>query len=378
MTARTETVGECKVLYAGGRIDFESSLDFEQQVNSMIQSGGNRFVIELSEVELLSSAGLRVLLSTAKRVQHRHAELALASPSPVVLQVFRISHFDLLFKIFPTLREALAAFGVSAAPLQEYGGAALGGTGGASALAASSAKPTEESSVEAASVIAARREEKALESAASSARKTAEPPEDRFSPEREASAQRASPVPRSSLPVGARPTANLNKNVSTDSSAEAKTVVPPPLPIPAPPTEEQESARGATPPPVPAAVSAERPRREASYPALLEIRAEGISYPCKDGDVIGTAGRVASSFFASIAGLEARHLLVGQEGDRWFVFTPKNVAYPFLLDGMPLVAGERKFLDYVEHQMEFCGHVFGLRLIPDRRKKGLFGRFSSK
>ena len=376
MTARTETVGECKVLYAGGRIDFESSLDFEQQVNSMIQSGGNRFVIELSEVELLSSAGLRVLLSTAKRVQHRHAELALASPSPVALQVFRISHFDLLFKIFPTLREALAAFGVSAAPLEEYGGAVLGGAGGASALAASSAKPTEESS--AAPVIPARREEKALESAPSSARPTAEPPEDRFSPEREATAQEASPVPRSSLPVEARPTANLNKNVSTDSSAEAKTVVPPPLPIPAPPTEVQESARGATPPPVPVAVSAERPRREASYPALLEIRAEGISYPCKDGDVIGTAGRVASSFFASIAGLEARHLLVGQEGDRWFVFTPKNVAYPFLLDGVPLVAGERKFLHYVEHQMEFSGHVFGLRLVPDRRKKGLFGRFSSK
>jgi anti-sigma B factor antagonist len=370
MTARTETVGECKVLFAGGRIDFESSLDFEQQVNAMIQSGGNRFVIELSAVELLSSAGLRVLLSTAKRVQHRRAELALASPSPVALQVFRISHFDLLFKIFPTLREALAAFGISAAPPEQYGGASV--------LAASTAKPTERSSVEAAPVIPAHRKEKALESAASSARPTAEPPEDRFFLEREATAQEASPVPQSSLPVETRPTANLAQNVSTDFSHKAKTVVPPPLPIPARPTEEQESARRATPPPVPAAISAERPRREASYPALLEIRAEGISYPCKDGDVIGTAGRVASSFFASIAGLEARHLLVGQEGDRWFVFTPKNVAYPFLLDGVTLVAGERKFLQYVEHQVEFSGHVFGLRLVLDRRKKGLFGRFSSK
>jgi hypothetical protein len=45
---------------------------------------------------------------------------------------------------------------------------------------------------------------------------------------------------------------------------------------------------------------------------------------------------------------------------------------------VPLVAGERKFLQYVEHQVEFSGHLFGLRLIPDRRKKALFGRFSSK
>jgi anti-sigma B factor antagonist len=339
MIARTETVGECKVLHVGGRIDFESSLDFEQQVNSMIQSGCDRFVIELSEVELLSSAGLRVLLSTAKRVQHRHAQLALASPSQVVLQVFRISHFDLLFKIFPTLPDALAAFGISAAPAEDYGGAGLPGAGGVP-----SAKRVEDSPAEAATA--------PLRSEPAAAR----------------------PTP----PVATRPPTDLPKGESVSSLAEAKTAVPPPLPISGPGTEERVPARGVTPPPVPAAVSDGRPRREASYPAVLEIRAEGIGYPCKDGDVIGTAGRVASSFFAGIAGLEARHLLIGQEGDHWFVLTPKNIAHPFVLDGVPLVAGERKFLQYVEHQMEFSGRVFGLRLIPDRRKKGLFGRFSSK
>jgi anti-anti-sigma factor len=339
MIARTETVGECKVLHVGGRIDFESSLDFEQQVNSMIQSGGDRFVIELSEVELLSSAGLRVLLSTAKRVQHRHAELALASPSQVVLQVFRISHFDLLFKIFPTLPDALNAFGISAAPAEDYGGAGLPGAGGVP-----SAKPVEDSSAEAATA-----------------------------PSRsEPAAERPTP------PVATGPPTDLPQGESVSSLAAAKTAIPPPLPISGPSAEERVPACGVTPPPVPGTASDGHPRREAIYPAVLEIRAEGISYPCKDGDVIGTAGRVASSFFASITGLEARHLLIGQEGDRWFVLTPKNIAHPFVLDGVSLVAGERKFLQYVEHQMEFSGRVFGLRLVPDRRKKGLFGRFSSK
>jgi anti-sigma B factor antagonist len=339
MIARTETAGECKVLHVGGRIDFESSLDFEQQVNSMIQSGGDRFVIELSEVELLSSAGLRVLLSTAKRVQHRHAELALASPSPVVLQVFRISHFDLLFKIFPTLPDALAAFGISAALAESYGSAGPPWAGGVP-----SSKRVEDSPAEAATA----------------------------PPRSEPAAARPTP------PVASGPPTDLPKGESVSSLAEAKTAVPPPLPISGPGAEKRFPAGGVTPPPVPAAVSEGRPRREASYPAVLEIRAEGISYPCKDGDVIGTAGRVANSFFAGIAGLDARHLLIGQEGDRWFILTPKNIAHPFVLDGVPLVAGERKFLQYVEHQMEFSGRAFGLRLIPDRRKKGLFGRFSSK
>ena len=105
MTAKVETLGGCKILRVSGRIDFESALDFEHHINAMIHEGGDRYIIELSQVELLSSAGLRVMLSTAKR----NASLALAAPSQVVRQVFEISHFNLLFKIFPTVQAAIAA-----------------------------------------------------------------------------------------------------------------------------------------------------------------------------------------------------------------------------------------------------------------------------
>ena len=109
MNAKIEASGGCKILRVSGRIDFESALDFEHQINAMIQEGGDCFIIELSQVELLSSAGLRVMLSTAKRVAHRNASLALAAPSQVVRQVFEISHFNLLFKIFPSVPAAITA-----------------------------------------------------------------------------------------------------------------------------------------------------------------------------------------------------------------------------------------------------------------------------
>ena len=115
-------------------------------------------------------------------------------------------------------------------------------------------------------------------------------------------------------------------------------------------------------------------RREAKYPASLEVRAEGASYPCKDGDVIGTEGRLAQPFFGQIANLAPRHLLIGQLEGRWFVFTPKNVQHPFILDGVVLRAGERKILQYVEHQLEFNGHVFGFRLVAQQQKEGFFSR----
>src|SRR5580698_6282648 len=120
MIAKTETLGGCKILSVSGRIDFESALDFEQHINAMIQEDGDGYIIELSQVELLSSAGLRVMLSTAKRVAHRNASLALAAPSQVVRQVFEISHFNLLFKIFPSVPAAISALkGGADIPLPE-------------------------------------------------------------------------------------------------------------------------------------------------------------------------------------------------------------------------------------------------------------------
>src|ERR1700675_886318 len=118
MIAKTETLGGCKILRVSGRVDFESALDFEHQINAMIQEAGDCYIIELSQVELLSSAGLRVMLSTAKRVAHRTAALALAAPSQVVRQVFEISHFNLLFKIFPSVPAAIAALKGTAEAVQ--------------------------------------------------------------------------------------------------------------------------------------------------------------------------------------------------------------------------------------------------------------------
>ncbi len=359
MNAKTETSGGCKILRVSGRIDFESALDFEQHVNAMIQEAGDGYIIELSQVELLSSAGLRVMLSTAKRVAQRNASLALAAPSQVVRQVFEISHFNLLFKIFPSVSAAIAALTGTTEVIrpEEPGQHSLPSSG-----------PTGQ--------------EKARfpDRVVPSPEPTAMPPP----------AQEARPQP---LPSIMQPSV-------VPSSVETPSVAPPPLPpvvagttrgpaaTAAPKQPRPQPARQTPPPiplanqsvsPVPAPPAAARPvgpvtRREAKYPALLEVRAEGASYPCKDGDVIGTEGRLAQAYFGQIANLAPRHLLIGQLEGRWFIFTPKNVQHPFILDGVALRAGERKTLQYIEHQVEFNGHVFGFRLVAEQEKEGFFSR----
>jgi anti-anti-sigma factor len=382
MIAKTETLGGCKILSVSGRIDFESALDFEQQINAMIQEAGDGYIIELSQVELLSSAGLRVMLSTAKRVAHRNASLALAAPSQVVRQVFEISHFNLLFKIFPSVPAAIAA---------------LKGTSGVAQM--------EETTLDSlrSPGLTGHEEARSTDLIVPSAQPAARPPL-----AQKLEAIRPEPVPSVSQPP---PTDELRSVGSSTAapqppavprSAETPTVAPPPLPpviaepsktppATAMPSKPQAGPARQTPPPLPAAnpsapaspAPAQAPvarpgspvtRREAKYPALLEVRAEGASYPCKDGDVIGTEGRVAQPYFSQIAHLAPRHLLIGQLEGHWFVFTPKNVQHPFILDGVALRAGERKILQYVEHQVEFSGHVFGFRLVAQQPKEGFFSR----
>jgi anti-sigma B factor antagonist len=401
MIAKTETLGGCKILRVSGRIDFESALDFEQQINAMIQEAGDGYIIELSQVELLSSAGLRVMLSTAKRVAHRNASLALAAPSQVVRQVFEISHFNLLFKIFPSVPAAIAA---------------LKGTSGVAQM--------EETTLDSlrSPGLTGHEEARSTDLIVPSAQPAARPP---LAEKLEAT--RPEPVPSVSQPppkieavrpippvISQPPPTDEVRSVSVGSSmaapqppavprsAETPTVAPPPLPpaiaeprktppATAMPSKPQAGPARQTPPPLPAAnpsapaslAPAQAPvarpgspvtRREAKYPALLEVRAEGASYPCKDGDVIGTEGRVALPYFSQIAHLAPRHLLIGQLEGHWFVFTPKNVQHPFILDGVALRAGERKILQYVEHQVEFSGHVFGFRLVAQQPKEGFFSR----
>ena len=107
-------------------------------------------------------------------------------------------------------------------------------------------------------------------------------------------------------------------------------------------------------------------RADAPRNASLELVFEGVSYPCKDGTIIGTSSSFAKAAFSKVDGLEPRHLLLGMEGGYWFALTPKSVQRPFRLEGKQLVRGERIILDKARYHVEFDDVRFGLRLSPRR------------
>src|SRR5258708_39570385 len=102
-------------------------------------------------------------------------------------------------------------------------------------------------------------------------------------------------------------------------------------------------------------------RADAPRNATLELVFEGVSYPCKDGTIIGSSSSFAKSAFSKVQGLEPRHLLLGIEDGYWFALTPKSVQRPFRLEGKQLVRGQRITLDKARYNAGSADDPFGIR-----------------
>ena len=72
-------------------------------------------VLDLSGLEYISSAGLRCFMLGSREARAQNARVVVAALQPMVAEIFAISHFNLVFQVFPGVREALASVSPEAA-----------------------------------------------------------------------------------------------------------------------------------------------------------------------------------------------------------------------------------------------------------------------
>jgi anti-anti-sigma factor len=106
-----EKVGGAHVVAPVGRVDSVSSGELERVVVSRIDGGERRLVIDLAEVEYISSAGLRVLLMAAKRLKEPPSALVLCGMGPGVRTVLELAGFLPLFAVEAGRTQAIARAG---------------------------------------------------------------------------------------------------------------------------------------------------------------------------------------------------------------------------------------------------------------------------
>jgi anti-anti-sigma factor len=102
-----EQNGDILVLYFKGKLDAISSPNAEKKIFECINAGQYKLIFDFSSVDYLSSAGLRVLLSTRKKLKALAGVLLLAAVNPNVIDLLVISGFDHVFELSPSVNEAI-------------------------------------------------------------------------------------------------------------------------------------------------------------------------------------------------------------------------------------------------------------------------------
>jgi len=121
MQVSQQRYADALVLTPVGRIDNSTTDALRADLSAHLATctkGGDRLVLDFSQVDYISSVGLRVLMLAAKKAREQDGAIVVAALQPVVREIFEISRFNLVFQCFGTLREALGK--VSASALAAY------------------------------------------------------------------------------------------------------------------------------------------------------------------------------------------------------------------------------------------------------------------
>jgi anti-sigma B factor antagonist len=107
MKIHREKINKFSVLNISGRIDINNYSVFEEEVNRLFNEGETNIIINCSGLNYISSSGLRVFLVAQKRSIALNGNLYLCNMQPVIKEIFTISGFTSIFKIFDTPEQVL-------------------------------------------------------------------------------------------------------------------------------------------------------------------------------------------------------------------------------------------------------------------------------
>ncbi len=108
MDCRASRDGHTVVVEVEGRIDGATAGDLETSMMAGIEETDKFVVCDLSGVSYVSSAGLRAILVVAKRLSKQKVDFSICGLTGPVAEVFHISGFDRIFKVYETREEAQA------------------------------------------------------------------------------------------------------------------------------------------------------------------------------------------------------------------------------------------------------------------------------
>ncbi|WP_344641333.1 STAS domain-containing protein [Kitasatospora cystarginea] len=107
MKTATTRIGDALVCSLAGYAHIDNEQDLHHKLHQALAQHPALLVIDLHAVDLFTTSTLHTLLTARRTAFAAGVPLVLAAPTPQARRVLEITQTDTLFRMFPTLTEAL-------------------------------------------------------------------------------------------------------------------------------------------------------------------------------------------------------------------------------------------------------------------------------
>ncbi len=107
---KVENNNNISIIKVGGYIDTTTSSELEHHLTKLLERGSFNIVIDLGNVDYVSSAGWGIFISEIKGIREKGGDLKLVGMIPEVYEVFELLEFHYILKAFETLEDAVKDF----------------------------------------------------------------------------------------------------------------------------------------------------------------------------------------------------------------------------------------------------------------------------
>ncbi|MDY0189236.1 MAG: STAS domain-containing protein [Desulfuromonas sp.] len=96
------------VVDVAGRLDATTATEFEKQCDQWLAAEEYSILVDMSGVEYISSAGLRGILTSAKKLKAQGGNIRFCALQGMVADVFKMSGFSAMFQVFDSKDQAIS------------------------------------------------------------------------------------------------------------------------------------------------------------------------------------------------------------------------------------------------------------------------------
>ena len=101
---------DVSIVYLKGYLDAHTAPDFESALQQLVDEERVRIIVNLAELNYISSAGLGVFMGFIEDVRTKGGDIKLAEPTEKVFRVFDLLGFPVLYEVFQQESEAIEKY----------------------------------------------------------------------------------------------------------------------------------------------------------------------------------------------------------------------------------------------------------------------------